>query len=440
MALSIVVEPTKLFVLPAWNKIEYIISSTNTAQPGFKVVCEVIMFGTDTTTFNLEVRPGTTRVYIDVSDVVRTFMTRFYSFPANGFTAGLRTTSLPDLKVTFQEFYSEALQGSVLDTGERIASRSVFDLFKWNTGVFANFQILDAVVADQNNHFWNGFDNEIDVIGITTPVVSGANNFKKIMEFQQEQLRFAPQTNAAGTVTINTLLYAVFYNSSFVQTQKANIDLGAITQDDFYSVDINPSEIDGHTWIGDSMNPTTTDIYMAFWLVDIDVTKALTRAKLFKINHAPCEVFTNYEVHWLNRFGGFDSWRFEAKSMHNTTVVQGTYKNEAVEISGTDILSNNTYQRRIRPFHTQLAEEYLLNSNNLRQWEYEGLRDLLTSPEVYMRIAQSPDEADEANRNYQYFSAVITKNQTVRNFRNEEGGIFNMKVNIKIDTSEQRQW
>jgi hypothetical protein len=150
-------------------------------------------------------------------------------------------------------------------------------------------------------------------------------------------------------------------------------------------------------------------------------------AKCFEWVSEVCTGFTPYEVHWLNRYGGFDSWTFTSKSKINTELTQATFKNDADEILSSTIVKN-TYKRFVQPFHTQQKETYSLNSQNLYGWEYEGMEDLKKSPEVYLKL------------NGNFYSVTVKGNSTIRNHRAEEGDIFNMSINLTLDNSEQRQW
>ena len=145
---------------------------------------------------------------------------------------------------------------------------------------------------------------------------------------------------------------------------------------------------------------------------------------LFEIDWTPCEAYDNYEVHWCNRYGGFDSWVFDRRSRSQTEVIQNVYKNDPFDISSP---TPTTTGRYVKPNFTQLAETYDLNSRNLKTWEYEGLKDLLTSPEIYIKVGTA------------FYSATVQEKQTYQNYKQSDS-IFNMNVKLKIDNNEQRQW
>ena len=83
MAITIQDQPTTTYVLPAFAPIEYLLSSTNTAQAGFKIVCEVYLNPTGANTListqQISVRPLTTQAILSIQDVVKSFVSIEYN-------------------------------------------------------------------------------------------------------------------------------------------------------------------------------------------------------------------------------------------------------------------------------------------------------------------------------------------------------------------------
>jgi hypothetical protein len=52
MAITIQDQPTTTYIRPAFAPIEYLVSSDNTAQSGFKIVCKVYLNPTGANTLN----------------------------------------------------------------------------------------------------------------------------------------------------------------------------------------------------------------------------------------------------------------------------------------------------------------------------------------------------------------------------------------------------
>lgn len=427
MAITINSQPDANGAHPAWNKIEYLVNSSNTAQSGFKIVCKVYDDPNGTNTLiqqlDLYTRPGTTKVYVDIHQILQSYIEDTYSI-LSGDSVDAQNQDLMEVGVSFQEYYSGALQGSATDASDIWIWRASFSLAQWIDGAFIDWQLNTAAVTNQTANLLNGFDNVIAVTGSTNPTLSAANKFLKMKSGQKQQIRYLSDTRGS---TPSLRIYVALYDSSFNVTDSDYIDQGAIAEGKLYSLDIGTSELSGHTWVGTGLTPTSTDKYMAVWIYSSTASIALTSAKLFELDWDACFGYTNYEVHWLNRYGGFDSYTFNNRSIYKTEVKQSTYKNDAIEISGTSIV-NTTSKRNVIPFFTKLKENYEINSNNLKQWEYEGMRDLLTSPEVYIIL------------NGDFYSATIMDNKQITNFRDEDGEVYQMSFKLQIDTNETRQW
>jgi hypothetical protein len=117
MAITIQDQPTTTYIRPAFAPIEYLLSSSNSTESGFKIVCKVYLnpSGANTliSTQQISVRPLTTQAILSIQDVVKSFVPISYSV-TGGDTVGLINETLNEFKVTFQEYYNGALQGSVV--------------------------------------------------------------------------------------------------------------------------------------------------------------------------------------------------------------------------------------------------------------------------------------------------------------------------------------
>ena len=136
--------------------------------------------------------------------------------------------------------------------------------------------------------------------------------------------------------------------------------------------------------------------------------------------------YTPYELHWLNRWGGFDSFVFDGKSNQDTEINKTFAKYATNRISGTSLVYSTSAQRT-RAFHTGTSESYSLNSRLLQDFEVNGLEDLISSPEVYWK---SPEGFVSANVNGSVY----------KHSRAENGKVFNLALDMTINNSDERQW
>jgi hypothetical protein len=140
-----------------------------------------------------------------------------------------------------------------------------------------------------------------------------------------------------------------------------------------------------------------------------------------------CEnTYTDYELHWLNRKGGYDSFTFSGKS-NQTTSINKNFAKYNTRTIGASSITHKTYSQRKRAFKTSLSDSYTLNSRLLKDFEVEGLEDLFSSPEVYWK--------NDAN----FVSVNVTSN-IFEHAKSENGQVYSMQVTMEVDNSDTRQW
>ena len=105
MAITIQSQPTEDYKQPAWNDLNFVVSSSNTAQSGFKIVTLVKVNGTTVQTLNLYTYPSTTRSYCNVNKIVQNYITDVYQGVKSS-PSIYSNQSLSNVQVTFQEYYS----------------------------------------------------------------------------------------------------------------------------------------------------------------------------------------------------------------------------------------------------------------------------------------------------------------------------------------------
>ena len=69
----------------------------------------------------------------------------------------------------------------------------------------------------------------------------------------------------------------------------------------------------------------------------------------------------------------------------------------------------------------------------MKDFEVEGLEDLVSSPEVYWKYT-------EDNGIYSDFVSVNVTNNSYRHAKSENGEVYSMELEIEIDNSDKRQW
>ena len=419
MALTIQDQPTTNIPEPSFAPIEYLVSSTETAQSGFKVIASLFTDPTgDNTkiaTLQLNTIPSATQVVTDIQNIIQSFVSSDYYVLA-GDTTDISQSALKDFKIAFQEYYSGALQGSAVSGNTFDSWNSSPKYIEWadlsgSTKDYYNWSIEDAS-AETDKEFLNGFEQEAEWFNL-----SKSNNFLKVRSTQKYQASWIMR----GGLTDTYKIYLNTLDSTF--TNILSTTMTAANTAGLYTLDVGASEIASHSW---GTTPVMTNVkYYALRILNFTEDVWATKTIMFEIDD--CEnTYTDYELHWLNRKGGYDSFTFSGKS-NQTTSINKNFAKYNTRTIGASSITHNTYAQRKRAFHTSLSDNYTLNSRLLKDFEVEGLEDLFSSPEVYWKY--------DAN-----FVSVNVTGNTFEHAKSENGQVYSMELQMEVDNSDKRQW
>ena len=422
MAITIQDQPTTI-PQPSFAPIQYLASSSNSAESGFKVIASIYLdpagANTKVSTLQLNTIPASTQVITDIQNIVQSFVSSSYSILV-GDTTGVAQSALESFKIAFQEYYGGALQGSAVDSNV---------LSSWNA---SPKYIEYADLSDDTKEYWSwSIENKFTAptsVGIKTFLngfgqadkwfgFTKADDFLKLRTTQKYQASWLLRSGVADT----TQVFLKTFDSSLNALQTVN--LATSNSAGLYTLDVGASELASHSW---STAVSMTGVaYYALAIYSVEDDSFLTKSLLFEIDDCGFD-YTDYELHWLNRYGAYDSYTFTGKSNQTTDIKKTFAKYNTRTISGTSI-KNNTYAQRKRAFNTALKDNYTLNSRLLKDFEVEGLEDLFSSPEVYWK--------DDTN-----FVSVNVIGSTYRHAKSEDGKVYSLAVQMEVDNSDTRQW
>ena len=419
MALTIQDQPTTNIPEPSFAPIEYLVSSTETAQSGFKVIASLFTDpsgdNTKIATLQLNTIPSATQVVTDIQNIIQSFVTSDYSI-LTGDTVDISQSDLTDFKIAFQEYYSGALQGSAVSGNTFNSWNASPKYIEWadlsgGTKKYFDYSIEDAS-SETDKEFLNVFGQQAEWFNL-----SKANNFLKIRSIQKYQASWIMRGGNSDTYKI----YLQTLDSTF--TTILSTTMTAANTAGLYNLDVGPSEIASHSW---GSTPVMTNVkYYALRILNFTEDVWATKTILFEIDE--CEnTYTDFELHYLNRKGGYDSFTFSGKSQQNTDIKKNFAKYNTRTI-GASSITHNTYAQRKRAFHTSTMDKFKLSSRLLKDFEVEGLEDLVSSPEVYWK--------NDGN-----FVSVNVTNNSYRHSKSENGEVYSMELEIEIDNSDKRQW
>ena len=410
MAITIQDQPSTTYIRPAFAPIEYLLSSTNTAESGFRIVCKIYNGTTLISTQQINTRPSSTQSVLSIQDVVKSFVSSNYSL-LTGDTVDVKTTYFNYFKVVFQEYYDNALQGSTVTSNLVLVYNASPTYIEFATNQYQNYQLATSVTGTR---LLSSFDNtKAAFFGF-----GSRDKFMKVKPDQKMQMQFILQRDSFMGLQV----WLMTLDANFAAIQVSKLDVG-IASDAYYSLDIGRQELPNHNW---DVAPNFTNCkYYALVVYDEFTLDLASKVYLYELDDCDTN-YTKYELHYLNSKGGFDSFVFDGKSREETNISKTLAKYSANRVSGTS-LNYSTSAQRTRPFDTSLSDVYSINSRLLTDFEMDGLKDLATSPEVYWR-------------NESGFVSVNIEAQTYERKKSEDGKVFSLALQMTVDNSDKRQW
>jgi hypothetical protein len=364
MAITIDLQTTGMAT--AYNPIDYILSSTKTAETSFKYISDLYVNSTKRHRYLSPADPTYSNGRIEASSIIESYLTFDFDTALNDDQIERNDNSIAEVYVDFGEQYD--VSGTVTDFSG-----------------LATSQTLEVI---------NGSLNEEDYIGF---------DYTQYLNNSTASTKFL--TNAPTTRTIPSDMSAwlymyndnstVYFDKVRIKTYDSN-DNGLGIYDFTNNYRGGGSYVDNHLRIpsGANMNNVTgvTVTSGSLPIIDSDVSyytmqtfdngiSATSEARRYDLNH-DCTGFDRYTLHFLNELGGFDSFAFDLvhKIQWNKNV--SNYNTHGYTL-GQDTITRDLVKHRRRSYHTQTVKSIRLTSNWITESESVWLRELFDSPVVF---------------------------------------------------------
>lgn len=383
MALTIINQPQKFS--PAYNDLIFVVDSTNKAQTNFKYIGDLYFAGSSTPDARIKLfpRPDGYGVF-NFKDVVKSYVNTDIAItasPNEGFKQN--TNSYKAFTVQFGEEYGTIpiLTANLATSGTIYAHNSIVDFLD-----FQNYNQTAHLLA----------------AATTRKFLTDSPATKTIRSTESEWLYFMTDTSGTcykaviGTSTDNGLNYS--YSDAFVNSFQAV----TAANDRFVRIPSGIANINkaGATYISGSV--TNYKIYLASFN-----SVATSETKTFNVENV-CTQHTVYRFHFLNKWGGFDSFSFIRRANKSTSVARTKFK-KLVGTLTSGVWGYNKSDRGDINFSTTLKDKITVNSDWITEIEQTWLEQLITSPEVYQEIDSELIAVNILNSTYETKVKVDTK-------------------------------
>ena len=349
MAVTIYDEPQ--LIAPAGNPLVFTFSSDQTAQPNFSFIVELYIDSTLRLTQEV-FRQFNTLSRIDVSEAVQSAMTNIIPTTDLEYDA---TQSMVSYAIIVYEKYGATPTIQASDTSTTL--KAINAALEYDEWVNWDYTIYDPNLTQ-------------DAIFMTYFPTS-----KRALCGMEENffLGYLEQSASAPV-----LLYVELLD---VQGNTITSDYINLTSTDFNILNVGPQQIIANSTI------TQIDFDDCYrYSVAVDVSGVSFVGPFTIYMDLECKRYDTYRLHWLNKFGAFDSFTFSLVSTEAATVESYKYQRDPGVWDGTSY-TYPYYAGQGINFAKTKTETLTLNSDwineNVQKWLVKSLFD---SPVVYLEV------------------------------------------------------
>jgi hypothetical protein len=378
---------------------EYLIESTNVAEPNFAYLVDIYINGSGTKTVRLRIpaRPSDNKGKVDIHRVLESALTSDVGNPtADAGTYDAANSSLSYIVEFGEEYGTTVVQ---YPNEETDISRKAFNaslekrpFINWDVteyeldGVTKKFltNMPDNHKVSLNSHGWLYFieDNPLAIISVITFDSSGAtiNAFKIDASTTSADIQFTPSSPASLNNIDNT-----------------NILLG-------------------------SQPIITSDV--AYYEIYAGDPNEVSETRTFVLEES-CKYNTNTLI-FQNNLGAFDSFTFYLGDMSMTDIERKDMKVNVDTVVGNDIVYSMNEREKVT-YYTKKSETIKLMSDWISEEESNWLLELMSSPEIYLQ------EGNELTAVAKIKATNYTKKKEVRD------KLFKIEVELELGYDDYRQ-
>ena len=398
MAINILANPKDF--APVYNKMEYLIESTNFAEPNFAYLVDIYINGSGTKTVRLRipVRPSDNYGKVDIHRVLESALTSDVGNPLS--TSG--TYNAPNSSLTYIVEFGEEYGTTIVQYPNETTdtSRSAFN------------------ASLEKRPFINWDVTEYELDGITKKFLTNAPDNNKV-SINSHGWSYYKEATAIDFFTVNT------FDSAGASILSFRID-STTTSGTIQYVPSSPAslnKIDNANLIT-GVQPIITSDVASYTLQAVGTLSSLSEVKTFVIKEN-CKYNVNTLI-FQNNLGAFDSFTFYLGDMSTTAIEKKDMKVNVDTVVGTDIVYSMNEREKVT-YYTKKSPSLKLMSDWISEEESNWLLELFSSPEIYL---QSGDELTAVAK---IKATNYTKKKVVRD------KLFKIDVEIELGYDDYRQ-
>lgn len=383
------------------NDLWYVSSSNNVGNTSFKFVYDVYINGSQVSRTKIFPAPSAEGSYgvFNAAPIVRAYVTNY--FEPSG--SSILVASNDKIKVA-----------STIQIGEEYVSGG---------NIITNLNLVSGALSSYN--YYPPLFADILFVNNNTPLVLSNYYDNLLLEnFTDNWITERYLNNIA--IQYGDNFYATFLKIT-AGTYSAFIDVlnesGSVIDTASGSVTLS-GEMNlfnceaGHinTFAGRTLITSATYGYNVY------IKRSTVESRKLKFTQKCYPKFKQYNLHFLNRLGGWDTMKFALVNKRSTEVQRASYRRNEYQLSGnkmTNIDSYNKYNESNLSYAIQHKDKFHLISDWVTEQDYQWLAQLFASSICYMEVQGAYFPVTIASTNYQYKTESADK-------------LFNFEIDIEI--------
>ena len=401
MAITILANPKDF--APVYNKMEYLISSTNSGEPNYAYLVDIYINGSGTKTVRLRIplRPSDSYGKVDIHRVLESALTSNVGSP----TGDAGTYNASDSSLSYIVEFGEEYGTTVVQypNEETDISRKAFN------------------ASLEKRPFINWDVTEYKLDGITKKFLTNMPDNNKVSIDSHGWLYYIENVSPSTTITyFNVNGYDA--NGNFLYSTQ--IDASA-SSGDIQFVPSSPASLNNidvaNILVGSQ--PIINE-FIASYNIQARGVGLYSETRTFVIEES-CKYNTNTLI-FQNNLGAFDSFTFYLGDMSTTAIERKDMKVNVDTVVGTDIVYSMNEREKVT-YYTKKSETIKLMSDWITEAESNWLLELMSSPEIYLQ------EGNELTAVAKIKATNYTKKKVVRD------KLFKIDVELELGYDDYRQ-
>lgn len=351
---------------PAYNEIEYSFSSTNYSQCDFQFIADLYVNGAFAIRLKAFPEGDNNYGYFRVEEILQDYLSYNFHLELVGFAQNKQ--SICSYYLEIRELYntssscvgSPTLSAVLLTTATRYAFNAALsyqNLYAYSQGKYLCSDINSKFLTNSPERITIPSDGDYNLSFLQHPDIPVADMEVKTYD------RFG---NLIGTYLIDNTF---------------NLSSPDVPEDYHLSVGVGPEQLNASTLSLGSQPIYHSNVHYYSVQLRSAIPSYLSEIKEFQID-SRCTNYDPYRIWWFNRDGGWDAYSFPLKFKRTVNITKSVF--EQTLPSGYEL-----GDRGEKVLSVEAKESHLYASNWMTLEEGLWLRELFTSPEVFVLMPQS---------------------------------------------------